>query len=47
MLNVSTGLVWYKTVKVTTLDSVSQIVFSHTRCPHLIAVQGHTVLVSV
>jgi hypothetical protein len=48
MLNViSIGLVQYKTVKVTKLDSITQIVFSHTRCPHLMLAQEHTVLVSV
>lgn len=39
----NTGMVQYKTVKVATLDSIIQIVFSHTRCPHLMLAQGHKV----
>jgi hypothetical protein len=31
----------YKTLKVASLDSFTQIVFSHTRCPHLMLAQGH------
>lgn len=40
------GLMWYKTVKVVTMDSITQIALSHTRCPHLMLAQGHNVSVS-
>jgi hypothetical protein len=39
------GLMQYKTVKVATLDSITQIVFSHTRCPHLMLTEGHNISV--
>jgi len=31
---------------VATLDFITEIVFSHTRCPHLTIAQGHKVSVS-
>jgi hypothetical protein len=42
MLNANNiGLAWYKTVKVATLNSITQILNSHTMCPQLMLTQGH------
>ena len=47
MFNVNnTGIVQYKTVKVATLHSITQIVFSHTSCHHLMLAHGHKVSLS-
>ena len=47
MFNISKmWLMRYTTAKVATLDSITHIVFSHTRCPHLMLTQGHYVSVS-
>jgi len=47
MLNVNNiALVRYKTVNVATLDSIPQIVFSHTNCPRLTLAQSRKVSVS-
>ena len=44
MLNVyNIGLARCITVKVAILDSITQIDFTHTRCPHLILDRGHNV----
>jgi hypothetical protein len=43
----NTGLVGYKTEKLATMDFITQIVFSHIRCLHLMLAQGHNVLASV
>ena len=43
MLNGYIRLVRYKTVKMATLYSITQTVFAHTRCPHLMFDQGHNV----
>jgi len=42
----NTGLMRCKTVEVGTLDSITQIPFSHNRCRHLMLAQGHNVSVS-
>ena len=48
MLNANNiGFVQYKTGKVTTLDFTTHIACSHTKCPHLMRSQGHSVLVPV
>lgn len=41
------GLVRYKTAEMATLDSITQLDFSHTRCPHLPFDQGHNISVFV
>jgi len=48
MLNANNiGLVRYKTEKLATMDSITQIFFSHIIYPHLMLARGHNVLASV